>query len=479
MFLLHRRCRYYALLIVVLAIYRWIIGGTPESSLYIATACLATLILAAAAVRYRVAPFINAGPIVARQQRYFAAEFSAYCFAAAGAFLVDVLWLDQPVMTVLRYAALVVVFGYLSSIETTLAKILDWLEVKDSPFKGPFRIVPDVWRLALLPWSIVVAMAAPLSLAAYVFSETLNTSAASNDALLQGLLADVIVTLLVVGGISLLVIRSYAHNLKTVIDRHIQVLKDVQADDYSGEVPIVSNDALGMLASQINRVVEYLRERGKVYDVLKRIVSPGIMEKLVRTDSASLKRGHSSQLAILFCDIRGFTTASESSSAEEMLLFLNSYFSDMSDLVSAHNGIVNKFLGDGILAVYGMDHPANSATDAFNTATDIVAHSEGFILPDGSVPQVGIGIHFGTVVAGTVGSEHRYEYTFLGDTVNTASRLEGLSKRLGYKIILSAEAFHGLEDGLRDELAPLGRHRVRGKSESLEVYGAVPAGPSR
>jgi adenylate cyclase len=146
----------------------------------------------------------------------------------------------------------------------------------------------------------------------------------------------------------------------------------------------------------------------------------------------------------------------------------------MSNIVSMHNGIVNKFMGDAILAIYGLDSDGESAAEnAINTAMAILEHTRKIELPDGTSLETGIGIHTGRVVAGTIGSEERYEYTFIGDAVNTASRLDGLSKRLGYGIIISEDAYKLLPSHSRLDFVDLGDHDVRGKTDQVHVYGAV------
>ena len=470
----HRRFPYYLSVVVTLALYRFLIAGSIGPNWSIACACTAGLFAVAVLVRQQMEAYIESGPIVARQKKHVLAEISIYCVVSAVILLVDMLWLDQTILTVLRYAALTLLFGYLVGIDCTLARIPSWFDTGDHPFRGKYRMLPTVWRLAVVPSSILVGFTAIVSLALYAFNDGVGSSDISSlESPFRNFAFDVAFSLLLVTVLGALIINSYAANLKAVMDRQVKVLTDIQTGDLSGEVPIISHDAFGLLASQINRVSEYLRERERIYDVLKRIVSPSIMEKLVNTDQATLRQGKECDLAILFCDIRGFTAASESSSASEMILFLNSYFADMSELVTAHNGIINKFLGDGILAVFGVDDQSQPAAEAFDTALDIAAHSEGFTLPDGSTPEMGFGIHHGSVIAGTVGSADRFEYTFLGDPVNTASRLEGLSKRLAYKIIVSADAYLLLGEEHRAKLDGLGAHRLRGKVEPVMVFGAL------
>lgn len=145
----------------------------------------------------------------------------------------------------------------------------------------------------------------------------------------------------------------------------------------------------------------------------------------------------------------------------------------MADLVSEHNGIVNKFIGDAILAVYDYDDCDNPTENAFAAAMDIIEHSKAIVLSGNKSIEIGIGIHFGPTAAGILGSTDRYEYTYIGDSVNTASRLEGLSKRLNHKVIVSADAHDMLSTEAQQELEDLGKHKVRGKNEPVHIYGAA------
>ena len=130
-------------------------------------------------------------------------------------------------------------------------------------------------------------------------------------------------------------------------------------------------------------------------------------------------------------------------------------------------------MGDAILAVFGIDGKDNAAQNAIQAAMHIISHTKTINLGDDKEFDIGVGIHMGRAVAGTIGSADRYEYTFIGDVVNTASRLDGLSKRLGYRIIVSEKVFRLIPEDLRGKFVDLGPQRVRGKSDSVLVYGAI------
>ena len=198
------------------------------------------------------------------------------------------------------------------------------------------------------------------------------------------------------------------------------------------------------------------------------------MEKLLSTDDTTLKHGQEYEVAILFCDLRDFTRFTEDTQAEDLIFFLNAYFSQMAKIVTTHHGIINKFMGDSVLAVYGLEGNKHAAKDAVKTALTMIEHAHGITMPDGRSLEIGVGIHTGKVIAGTIGSEERFEYTFICDAVNTASRLDGLTKRLGYRVIVSEDAFKKMKFDTQCQFADLGVKVVRGKAEPIHVYGLSP-----
>lgn len=277
---------------------------------------------------------------------------------------------------------------------------------------------------------------------------------------------------IVVISFSLYLLYLYNRNLIHIVGIQVNILSRVEDGRFDVSVPTISDNELTLLASYHNTMIDRLRDRERLYRTLEKSVGSNIMKKLLNTDEETLKQGQTYNVAILFCDLRGFTSLGESASAEEIILFLNVYFADISRVITENNGIINKFMGDAVLAIFGLEGgEGNPVEDAVNASLDIIQHSADLYMPNAMHPESGVGIDFGTVVGATIGSEDRYEYTIIGDAVNKASRLESLSKRLGYSIILSQNAYTHLPNEIGQYFEALGSHRVRGGGEAISVYG--------
>ncbi len=192
---------------------------------------------------------------------------------------------------------------------------------------------------------------------------------------------------------------------------------------------------------------------------------------LGRDSIVEVERGDQVQLelTILFCDIRGFMLLSETMTPRENFNFLNSYFEKMAPIIRKHNGYIDKYMGDGIMALF----PKNPE-DALKAALEMkkaVAVYNGFRGKVGYNPiAIGIGIHTGPIMLGTIGDETRMEGTVISDTVNIAARLEGLTKVYGGSIIISSAIFLSLEDPSAYNYRFLGLAQVKGKRDSVPVY---------
>jgi class 3 adenylate cyclase len=225
------------------------------------------------------------------------------------------------------------------------------------------------------------------------------------------------------------------------------------------------------------RFVQLRHERAgreHVYRLLGEYVSPEVREKVVHEKAAL--RGEKKQVAVLFSDIRGFTSFSERHDPAVIVARLNEYFDAMVQCISRNGGVVDKFVGDAIMAVFGGVLPLESPCDAAVRAgremrvelgrLEAQWRAQGFEVLDN-----GIGIHFGEVVQGNIGSHDRKDFTVIGDTVNTASRLEGLTRDYPHAIVVSSDVHARLSPSLRAACRPLGKAQVKGKEEPLDLFG--------
>ncbi|MBI2314179.1 MAG: adenylate/guanylate cyclase domain-containing protein [Betaproteobacteria bacterium] len=219
-----------------------------------------------------------------------------------------------------------------------------------------------------------------------------------------------------------------------------------------------------------------LRERRLLRRSFAGYVSPAVMEEILAGQLLPDLGGARKFVCVLFADIRGFTTRSEGMAPEAVIALLNRYFEGVVNLIHAEGGAVISFMGDGIMAVFGapkpMDNPCAAAFAVAKAMQDRMAGLNQALSAEGIAPiEIGVGLHAGEAVIGHVGSSTRHDYTAIGDVTNVASRLEGLTKEAGYRVVCSRVIFDQL--GGPGELAPLGPMAVKGHTP-VEVYGWGP-----
>lgn len=254
--------------------------------------------------------------------------------------------------------------------------------------------------------------------------------------------------------------------------------KRIQNGDYKSRVGIVTSDELGALADSFNDMADSLAEKEFMRDTFGKIVDPEVRDYLMsgsgKESLGAALGGETREVTVLFCDIRSFTAMSEKMEASEVVQLLNKYFTALGKCIAAHHGIINKYIGDAIMAIFGAPvQSENSARDAFLAALDmrkaLVEVNEDFKKEGFPEVHFGIGIHTGPVFAGTIGAENRMEYTVIGDTVNTASRLESLCKTYTKDLILSEASAEKL--GKESEgLSFVAEAEIRGKSQPMKLY---------
>lgn len=202
-------------------------------------------------------------------------------------------------------------------------------------------------------------------------------------------------------------------------------------------------------------------------------VSPLVLREIITDGPAAVGQGRKLDVCVLFSDIRDFTSLSEHMPAEAVVALLNRYFSRMTQVVHRHEGTVDKFIGDGLMAFFGAPNLLESPCgNAFAAARDMFTSLEELnaeLAAEGRAPlAMGVGLHYGEAVIGHIGSAERHSYTAIGDTVNTASRLESLCKALGYPVLCSEAVATAL--GRSAALVPLGPQTLKGRS-SIPVFG--------
>ena len=270
--------------------------------------------------------------------------------------------------------------------------------------------------------------------------------------------------------------RLILNPLKNLID----AANRIQKGDYKTKVGIVTSDELGVLADSFNDMADSLAEKEFMRDTFGKVVDPEVRDYLMsgagKENLGTTLGGETREVTVLFCDIRSFTAMSEKMSAADVVSLLNRYFTALGQCINSHHGIINKYIGDAIMAIFGAPvESENSARDAFEAALDmrkalIKVNEE---LQKDGFPQLkfGIGIHTGPVFAGTIGAANRMEYTVIGDTVNTASRLESLCKTYTTDLLLSEASAEKL--GKDTQLSFIADAQIRGKSEPMKVYSYI------
>jgi adenylate cyclase len=213
------------------------------------------------------------------------------------------------------------------------------------------------------------------------------------------------------------------------------------------------------------------RAKEKAIYMFSRFVNPHVVEELLKDESFS-QAAQAREITILFSDIRNFTTLSEKRSPAEVVFLLNRYFERQVEVVFAHKGAVDKFIGDAIMAFWGapLEEP-DQASLAVSCALDLLDAVEEFRKDMGLDPgtfDIGIGIHTGRAVVGLIGSEQRREYTAVGSPVNLANRIETLTKETGHKLLVSAETRARCGDAFDFEL--VGTYPVKGIERPVEVF---------
>ena len=239
----------------------------------------------------------------------------------------------------------------------------------------------------------------------------------------------------------------------------------VGAGDLAVRVPVVSTDETGELSSSFNAMVAGLGERQRLHEAFGTFVDPALTERVL-AEGTDL-RGEELDVSVVFLDVRGFTAFAERTGAHEAVASLNTLYEGVVPVIARHGGHANKFVGDGLLAVFGApgrhaDHAARAVAAAREIAALVRTGACGDL-------RVGIGVNSGRVVAGTIGGGQRRDFTVIGDTVNTAARVEAATRLTGDDILITETTLRALGQGL-DDFEERSSVPLKGKAATVRLF---------
>jgi adenylate cyclase len=270
--------------------------------------------------------------------------------------------------------------------------------------------------------------------------------------------------------------------------RLLEGTREVEAGRLDQSISITTRDEIGQLSAAFNRMVERLRQNQRIRETFGLYIDPRIAEGLLDQPAVAAAGGQRRVMTVLFCDMKGFTTLSEGVTPQGLVKIMNRYLSTMSEPINAHRGVIDKYVGDAIMAYWGPPFidEAEQADAACLAALDMVGRVAGLrkelpeLLGVRAIPadcDIRIGVATGEALVGSIGSAFMMSYTVMGGTVNLASRLEGANKVYGSRCLISeatASAAAAVIDVREiDRVIVVGQTRVETVFEIMAAKGAM------
>ena len=293
--------------------------------------------------------------------------------------------------------------------------------------------------------------------------------------------------------ISTVLLLFFIARITSPINRFVNTIQDITSNmDLTKRVKIFYPDEIGVLGFYFNNMIAELegaynqiknyayqtvlakKREERIRFIFQKFVPQEVINQVLNLASDSMLIGARQKVSVFFSDIRGFTTISESLKPEELVLSLNSYFDKMVRIIISHHGTVDKFIGDAIMAIFGAPlvrpDDAESAVYSAIQNTDALEEFNQGQRATGKIEfHIGVGINTGDVIVGNIGSEQKIDYTVIGDTVNLASRLEGLTKMYHVPIVISEFTKDEIPAG-KFYFRELDTVRVKGKNKPVKIY---------
>lgn len=309
------------------------------------------------------------------------------------------------------------------------------------------------------------------------FSDTGVISIVSKDqafGMVRKLQRQTILIAIIVLNLAILFIYFFSKTITKPIRKLVSISNEIRNGKFDISVKSKSRDEIGILSESFEDMARGLAEREKMKDAFGKFVNKEIADMILKNE---LKLGGERKTAaVFFSDIRSFTSISENLQPEEVVDFLNEYMSVMVDCVNKTNGVVDKFIGDAIMAVWGTpisrgNDTANAVEGALMMREALKKFNKGRGSAKRPVINIGCGINTGPVLAGQIGSHDRMEYTVIGDTVNLASRIESLNKPFCTDILISSDSYNLVKDLYL--CTPMEKITVKGKKDPQQIYAVI------
>jgi len=269
-----------------------------------------------------------------------------------------------------------------------------------------------------------------------------------------------------------------ARRITNPLNSLLQGVQEIGKGNLKTQVPVETHDELGVLAQSFNEMIQGLREKERVTNVLGKYISPEVAKKVLSAGEGMSLKGERRECVVMFTDIRGFTSFSENMAPEKIVADLNEYFTLMVDVVMKYEGTLDKFIGDAVMAVWGApvpfeDKELRGVKAALEMQKALGQYNKSRIDKNQTPITMGIGLNSGVVVSGNLGSDKRTDYTVIGEEVNLASRL--CAKAAPGQVLISEGMYRKLK-GLVEvrQLEPIA---LKGFSEPVKVYEVTSLAP--
>lgn len=330
--------------------------------------------------------------------------------------------------------------------------------------------LPDDFRFRREGLSLHLKLVAGLPLFCVVTGVIVATFTSSGGDASLGLTVGV--TLLVAATVALELAVLLANSIVRPVNALGEAMASVREGRYDVRVPLTRSDELGGLADGFNRMAAGLMERERLREAFGTYLDRDVAEYILSEGRSP--RAFEAEVSVLFCDVRSFTSFAEHAEATEVVACLNELFEAIVPVVARHGGHVDKFVGDGLLAVFGAPEMFRDHADrALRAGLEMVRLTEDGVAGD---LRVGVGINSGPVVAGAIGGGGRLNFSVIGDVVNVAARVEAATRETGDGLLLTSDTRDLLTRSL--PLVPRGATALKGREEPIELFAPGSAASS-